>query len=299
MYIRANIGIISSLACYRTHCHQRYHTLNCEKMIKFLCLFAFLAASCLALPVEDHPKLSRPSPINPDVASDPKPTELKELSPASSSTTESHIQKVPATGVKLSIEVAKNEATTSTSPSTDTEQTTKNNPKRSVESDSSASTTTAANHPAFRRNQPSTTTEQPSSTTGSSSTSSPVSVKTPIATTTSRTKREVAVTAATASSSAGTTAAKRTTTVAPATSSDDKEGPHFVRPVPVDQILKNFNLSEKSTGSAATVQQPKPEQSKDEQKSDESFEEASEHRKEESEQKTHQQTHPVIRQQGA
>uniref|UniRef100_A0A182PUP9 Uncharacterized protein n=1 Tax=Anopheles epiroticus TaxID=199890 RepID=A0A182PUP9_9DIPT len=268
-------------------------------MIKFICISALLVVSCLALPVEEHPKLSRPSPINPNVASDPKPTELKEASPASS-TTESHIQKVPASGVKLSIEVAKNEATTtsssssSTSTSSTTEQTTKNNPKRSVESDSSASTT---KHPAFRRNQPSTSTEQPSSTTASSTTSSPVSVKTPIATTTARTKREVDVTAATASS-AGTTLPKRTTTVAPVNANDDKEGPHFVRPVPVDQILKNINQSERTTTSVANEEQPKTVKPKDEKKSEESSEEAAP-QKEGSEPKTHQQTHPVIRQQGA
>uniref|UniRef100_A0A182T5T0 Uncharacterized protein n=1 Tax=Anopheles maculatus TaxID=74869 RepID=A0A182T5T0_9DIPT len=255
-------------------------------MIKFLYVVALLAVSCVAIPIEEqHPKLSRPSPINPDVASDPKPTEVKEVS-SSSSNVESHIQKVPAAGVKLSIEVAKNEQT-----STTTEESTKNNPKRSVDSDSNAS----SKPPAFRRNQPSTTTEQPSSTTPSSTTSSPVSVKTPIGTT--RSKREVDVTAATASSS-GTTPTKRTTTAAPASTNDDKEGPHYVRPVPVDQILKNLNQQEKATGPVAPEQQHKTEKSKDENKSEESSEEVPP-KEEGNEQKAHQQTHPVIRQQGA
>uniref|UniRef100_A0A182WM41 Uncharacterized protein n=1 Tax=Anopheles minimus TaxID=112268 RepID=A0A182WM41_9DIPT len=254
-------------------------------MIKFVCVFTLLAVGCLAFPVEEHPKLSRPSPINPDVASDPKPTELKEVVPSSSSTTESHIQKVPASGVKLSIEVAKNEETTPSN--VHTEQSTKNNPKRSVESDADLSTTTK--QPAFRRNQPSTTTEQPSSTTPSSTTSSPVSVKTPIGTT--RGKREVDVTAITASS-VSTAPTKRTTTVAP-NNNDDAEGPHYVRPVPVDQILKNLNQSEK-----ASAEQHKTAKFKEEKESDESSEEVT-HKEEGTEQKAHQQTHPVIRQQGA
>uniref|UniRef100_A0A182LWK5 Uncharacterized protein n=1 Tax=Anopheles culicifacies TaxID=139723 RepID=A0A182LWK5_9DIPT len=261
---------------------------GCE-LVKYIhqsrvCVFTLLVVGCLAFPVEEQPKLSRPSPINPDVASDPKPTELKAVVPSSSSTTESHIQKVPASGVKLSIEVAKNEGTTPSN----TEQSTKNNPKRSAESETDLSTT--PKQPAFRRNQPSTTTEQPSSTTPSSTTSSPVSVKTPIGTT--RGKRDVEVTAIPASSSS-TAPTKRTTTVAPS-NNDDAEGPHFVRPVPVDQILKNLNQPEK-----ATSEQHKTPKSKDEKESEDSSEEAEAHKEEGSEQKTHQQTHPVIRQQGA
>uniref|UniRef100_A0A182REN8 Uncharacterized protein n=1 Tax=Anopheles funestus TaxID=62324 RepID=A0A182REN8_ANOFN len=263
-------------------------------MIKFVCVFALLAVSCLALPVEEHPKLSRPSPINPDVASDPKPTELKEAASPSSSTTESHIQKVPASGVKLSVEVAtKDETTTSTST---TEQSTKNNPKRSVELDTDV--TTSTKQPAFRRNQPSTTTEQPSSTTASSTTSSPVSVKTPIGTT--RSKREVEVTAIPASS-VSTTPTKRTTTVAPS-SNDDAEGPHYVRPVPVDQILKNLNQPEKAASSGTPEQHKKEKsnESKESKESKESSEEEVPPKAEGTEQtKAHQQTHPVIRQQGA
>ncbi|XP_050072694.1 uncharacterized protein LOC126560786 [Anopheles maculipalpis] len=264
-------------------------------MIKFMYVFVLLAVSCLAIPVEEHPKLSRPSPINPDVTSDPKPAEVKEVL-SSSSTVESHIQKVPAAGVKLSVEVAKNEETSSTSSrssstSLTTGQSTKNNPKRSVDSDSNAS----SKPPAFRRNQPSTTTEQPSSTTASSTTSSPVSVKTPVGTT--RSKREVDITAATASS-AGTNPTKRATTVAPTSNNDDKEGPHFVRPVPVDQILKNLNQQERGTGAATSEQHNKAEKSKDAKESDESSEEDPP-KEEGTEQKAHQQTHPVIRQQGA
>ncbi|XP_053666090.1 uncharacterized protein LOC128715235 [Anopheles marshallii] len=258
-------------------------------MIKFVCVFALLAASGLAFPVEENPKLSRPSPINPEVASDPKPTALKEAVPASS-TTESHIQKVPASGVKLSVEVAKKEETTTSSSSTP-ELPTKNNAKRSVDADGDVSTTTK--QPAFRRNQPTTTTEEPSSTTPSSTTSSPVSVKTPIGTT--RSKREVEVTAVPASStSAGTT--KRTTTVAPS-HTNEEEGPHYVRPVPVDQILKNLNQPEKPSSSGASEHHKsvKPEDDKD---SDESSEEVPP-KEAATEQKTHQQTHPVIHQQGA
>uniref|UniRef100_A0A182QAZ6 Uncharacterized protein n=1 Tax=Anopheles farauti TaxID=69004 RepID=A0A182QAZ6_9DIPT len=261
-------------------------------MIKFICVFALLAVSCLALPVEDlTSKLPRPSPINPEVTSDPKPTDGKEVSPiaTTATSTESHIQKVPASGVKLSVEVAKNEealAASSTTP-----EPAKDHPKRSVESDSEASST-KAKPPAFRRNQPSTTTEQPSSTTASSTTSSPVSVKTPIGTT--RSKREVDITAATASSAA-TVATKRTTTAAPATGSDDKDGPHFVRPVPVDQILKNLNQPD-SYHKTETSKQAK--ESKEQVEDAEGKEEESP-KKEQPEQKVHQQTHPVIRQQGA
>ncbi|XP_052896831.1 putative protein TPRXL [Anopheles moucheti] len=270
-------------------------TTRITKMIKFVCVLALLAASGFAFPVEETPKLSRPSPINPEVASDPKPAALKEVVPASS-TTESHIQKVPASGVKLSVEVAKKEETTTSSSSSSTpEQSTKNSQKRSVDSDSDVSTT--PKQPAFRRNQPTTTTEEPSSTTPSSTTSSPVSVKTPIGTT--RSKREVEVTAVPASSTSAATT-KRTTTILPPSHTDEEDGPHYVHPVPVDQILKNLNQPEKasSSGSHHHPEHHTTEKPKDEKDSDESSEEVPP-KEAATEQKTHQQTHPVIHQQGA
>uniref|UniRef100_A0A182N1W3 Uncharacterized protein n=1 Tax=Anopheles dirus TaxID=7168 RepID=A0A182N1W3_9DIPT len=262
-------------------------------MIKFICVFALLTASCLALPVEDvASKLPRPSPINPEVASDPKPTDVKEVSTiATSTSTESHIQKVPASGVKLSVEVAKNEQAESSSSTTP--EPSKNHPKRSVEHESDATSTTAK-QPAFRRNQPSTTTEQPSSTTTSSTTSSPVSVKTPIGTT--RSKREVEVTAVPASSAA-TVVPKRTTTSAPSSGNDDKDGPHFVRPVPVDQILKNLNQPDNHHKTESSKHETKPVEQ--EEAEDAEGKEPESLKKEEPEQKGHQQTHPVIHQQGA
>ncbi|XP_053675609.1 uncharacterized protein LOC128725864 [Anopheles nili] len=260
-------------------------------MIKVICILALMAVvSCLALPVEEHPKLSRPSPINPDVTSDPKPVESKEGTPASTTTEGNPLSKVPASGVKLSEEVEKREHAAQT-----TDHPEKHNPKRSLESEATESS--SPKPPAFRRNQPSTTTEQPSSTTTSSTTSSPVSVKTPVGTT--RGKREVDITAATVASTVST-AAKRTTTVAPSSgaNNDDSEGPHYVRPVPVDQILKNLN--QQSEKSATTEGHKSHEKPKEDDESEEDSKEEPPKKDGGSEQTTsHLKSYPVIHQQGA
>lgn len=165
--------------------------------------------SVISVPVEsstDSKGLDRPSPINPDVISDPKPQDVSTSSPPSSTDAGSHIQKVPAKGEKLSSELDQHKQTH----------------KRETTS-----------KPAFRRDQTtSTSTVAPKQSV--STTHEPVSLKTPVThSANTKVKREVESSNAT------------TTTRAPIVSSsndyNDNSAPHFVRPVPVEQILKNIH----------------------------------------------------------
>ncbi|XP_058067245.1 nucleolar protein dao-5-like [Anopheles bellator] len=187
-------------------------------MIKFISLVALFAAICVAVPIDPVNEATKPQHLShpADTISGPTPAQKKE-----DTSTESHVQRIPASGVKLSAEIGTSSATTEP------------NKKKSERSVDNEGTTAKA---AFRRNQPSTTTVRTSSVAPSSTTSSAVSVKTPIVA--ARSRRDVAT------STASTIVPKRVTTFATVSQNEDNEKPHFVRPVPVQQILKNLGQSE-------------------------------------------------------
>lgn len=153
------------------------------RTLQEICILALTVASVLSIPVESTSGtkgLDRPSPINPDVVSDPKPQVVSASSPElPPPAAESHIQKVPAKGAKLSSEVDKHHKQTHEAPKTSDAHETTKKVKRQVESSGTTTTVRSTN-----------------------------------------------------------------TTRAPVVSSadeNDNSPPHFIRPVPVDQILKNIH----------------------------------------------------------
>ncbi|EAT39431.1 AAEL008775-PA [Aedes aegypti] len=178
-------------------------------MLKIICILALTISSVISIPVETttgSKGLERPSPINPDVISEPKPKEASTSTPdLASSTPASHIQKIPAKGAKLSSEVDQQKQTLK---------------RDSIKEDQLTRTTTSK----------------------SSKTESPSTASTPEShkfsdDTTKKVRREV-------ESSETSTNRSTTTTRAPILSNADENDntpPHFIRPVPVDQILKNIH----------------------------------------------------------
>ncbi|XP_058464878.1 uncharacterized protein LOC131438706 [Malaya genurostris] len=169
--------------------------------------------------------LDRPSPINPEVVSDPKPKETLVSASEKPKSGESWLQKIPAKGDKLSTELDQAEPSISQEPKA----------KRQIDQPEAP-----ISKPAFKRDQQiTTTTSSPKRL--STTTAEPVSLKTPIVHTSgAKTKRS-----ADDGSSTSTNSTRPTSTRAPLISSDnsdnDNSGPHFVRPVPVEQILKNIH----------------------------------------------------------
>lgn len=166
--------------------------------------------SVISVPVEsstDSKGFNRPSPISPDVISDPKPHDVSTSAPPSSTDAGSHIQKIPAKGEKLSSELDQHKQTH----------------KRETTS-----------KPAFRRDQAtSTSTVAPKQSV--TTTHEPVSLKTPVAhSTNTKVKRQV-------ESSNATIITTRAPIVSSSNDNNDNSPPHFVRPVPVEQILKNVH----------------------------------------------------------
>ncbi|XP_062550842.1 uncharacterized protein LOC134215731 [Armigeres subalbatus] len=178
-------------------------------MFKIVCILALTVTVVISLPVDSTTEskgLNRPSPINPEVISDPKPKEVSTSSPEkTTSTEESHIQKIPATGAKLSSEVDQ----------------TKPTQRRGNRRDRTRSTTTTTTTPKNLSEETSEPSKAPE--------------------TTKKVKRAV-------ESSEGATTRSASTTRAPIISSADENDntpPHFVRPIPVEQILKNVHEAPK------------------------------------------------------
>lgn len=185
-------------------------------MFKTICILALALTSVISVPVESPPDskgLDRPSPINPDVLSDPKPQDVSTNAPPKSQEGGSHVQKIPAKGEKLSSELDQHKQTH----------------RRETTSEH------AASKPVFRRDQAtSTSTVAPKDSV--STTHAPVSLKTPVDhLSNTKVKREVE------SSNITTTTTTRAPIVSSSNNDNDSSPPHFVRPVPVEQILKNIH----------------------------------------------------------
>ncbi|XP_065074125.1 uncharacterized protein LOC135698161 [Ochlerotatus camptorhynchus] len=183
-------------------------------MFKTICILTLTLTSVISVPVEsptDSKGLNRPSPINPDVISDPKPQDVSTSVPPSSPDAGSHIQKIPAKGEKLSSELDQHKQTH----------------KRETTSEN------AVSKPAFRRDQAtSTSTVAPKHSV--TTTHEPVSLKTPVVhSSNTKVKREV--------ESSNATTTTRAPVISSSNDDNDNSAPHFVRPVPVEQILKNIH----------------------------------------------------------
>lgn len=203
-------------------------------MIRFTCVVLLAAVATVScIPIESETSkagLVRPSPINPDVVSEPLPDEASTTTTTqATSTRETHIQKIPARGTKLSATLDQDKTGTSTSA-----------PKEKRETETAATTPAKSN---FRRDQPTTSTASHKQV--STTTAEPVSLKTPIVHPSGLKVRRSADEGSSTSKPTTTTRGPLPTSGSSSNSNsnndDDNSGPHFVRPVPVDQILKNLH----------------------------------------------------------
>lgn len=201
-------------------------------MLKFTCVVLLAVAATVSCIPIDEPELSkaglvRPSPINPDVVSEPLPSDA--VSTTTQAARESHIQKIPARGTKLSATL-------------DQDKSTSEAPKEKRETATDATTSAKSN---FRRDQPSTPSTAHKHAGVSTTTAEPVSLKTPIVHPSGlKVRRSADDTTTSKTPSSSTTRGPLPDNGSSSSSSnnnDDNSGPHFIRPVPVDQILKNLH----------------------------------------------------------
>ncbi|XP_055628610.1 uncharacterized protein LOC129770043 [Toxorhynchites rutilus septentrionalis] len=178
------------------------HRIDEMKQPIFVLVLVLACVNCIPLDSTTSSK-----PIDPDVISEEKPEDS--LNFDSQKLHGTNVQKVPAKGAKLSVEVDKNESSTTT----ETSKT-----KRDTHSEEPLAKS------GLKQNE------------GSSTTTRPESRRAPVV---SKAKRS-------ADEDELSTTNRPTSTRAPIPSSSnyderDNTGPHFVRPVPVDQILKNIH----------------------------------------------------------
>ncbi|KAL9699845.1 hypothetical protein quinque_003286 [Culex quinquefasciatus] len=205
-----------------------------REMLKFNCVVLLaVAATVSCIPIEPESSkagLVRPSPINPDVVSEPLPEEVSTTT--TQATRVSNIQKIPARGTKLSATLDQDKSTTEA-------------PAKEKRETATESTTPPKSN--FRRDQPSTPSAAHKQTGVTTTTAEPVSLKTPIVHPSGlKVRRSADETTTTTNktpsgSSSSTTRGPLPDSGSSSSSNDDNSGPHFIRPVPVDQILKNLH----------------------------------------------------------
>ncbi|XP_001845665.2 mucin-5AC [Culex quinquefasciatus] len=203
-----------------------------REMLKFTCVVLLaVAATVSCIPIEPEPSkagLVRPSPINPDVVSEPLPEEVSTTT--TQATRQSNLQKIPARGTKLSATLDQDKSTTEA-------------PAKEKRETATDSTTPAKSN--FRRDQPSTPSMAHKQSGVTTTTAEPVSLKTPIVHPSGLKVRRSAdePTTTTNKTPSSTTRGPLPDSGSSSSSSsnDDNSGPHFIRPVPVDQILKNLH----------------------------------------------------------
>lgn len=182
-------------------------------MLRFVFLFLLVSTSIYCIPLDSSsskPEFDRPSPINPEVVSDPKPKETIDSKESWHKSVQiSEKSNIQSTSSPISIESKEKRQTHHTE------------------------------NPALRHDQQNGNPKRVSTTTVE-----PVSLKTPIVHPSgAKTKRSADETSTT------TVTGRPTSTRPPIISSSnddyDNSGPHFVRPVPVAEILKNLHEAPK------------------------------------------------------
>ncbi|XP_058838334.1 probable serine/threonine-protein kinase nek3 [Topomyia yanbarensis] len=206
-----------------------------------LIILAVVSINCIPIEVSTGKSvLDRPSPINPEVVSDPKPKETSESPLGWPRSTilhgESNVAQTPTTGTKLISELGQSKPITSPEPKA----------KRQTDQLS-----TAFVKPALKRDQQTTsTTNSPKRL--STTTTEPVSLKTPIVHASgSKSKRSADDTTQTTSTTQQ--ASTRAPIISSSNDDNDNSGPHFIRPVPVEQILKNIHEGARTHPPSPTV----------------------------------------------
>ncbi|XP_055610532.1 DNA mismatch repair protein Msh6-like [Uranotaenia lowii] len=196
-------------------------------MLKLACIL-LVAATCIhGVPVEstsDKSDVTRPVPLINNEPITESTSEVTKITLSSDSL--SHIQKVPAKGNKLSSEL---------------DQTSTISAPKSSKVKRETKTTTSTPQSTPKREQPT----PPARRTTTKSTQN-VSLKTPIVHPSgAKNKRSVDESEDSIATKPVTQSPNNRTQTTTASNSnndnDDNSGPHFIRPVPVDQILKNLH----------------------------------------------------------